>query len=175
MSMRDLWRPITELADRYAPNLLLRAPELVDLDCNPHGVGPGYWQDDADGIKLEKGAWLCAKWSMTSDEWYEVACQPTHYLVIEGPIKEEEDGVDPFESADLLRPRGNGGVVSADICLNALLLTGAGEAIESEIAEWTQAQRDAAYDWAMRVHLSASDNEGVIVPKRPEHVRLLRR
>lgn len=63
---------------------------------------------------------------------------------------------------------------SADICLDALLLTGAGEAIESEIAEWAQEQRDTAYDWAMRVYLSAGDNEDVIVPERPEHVRLLR-
>ena len=94
--MKDLWRPINEIADRYAPNLLLCAPELVNLDCNPHGVGPGYWYNDA----TSNGAWLCAKWSMTNDEWYEKTCRPTHFLVIERPAEiggeDEGQAVDPF-------------------------------------------------------------------------------
>lgn len=90
ITMKDLWRPIGELADKYEANLLLRAPELVDLDCNPHGVGPGYWQDDAEGGETSDGAWLCAKWSMSNDEWYERPCRPTHFLVIEGPAGVEQ-------------------------------------------------------------------------------------
>lgn len=75
--MRTLWRPMSELTDKYDTNLLLCAPELVDLDCNVHGIGMGYWQD-------EEG-WLCAKWNMTCDEWYSVPVNPTHFIVMEGP------------------------------------------------------------------------------------------
>lgn len=78
--MRALWRPISELEDKYAPNLLLCAPELVDLDCNEHGVGMGYWQDDGD----DSGFRAC-KWSMTNDEWYEARCSPTHFIILKGP------------------------------------------------------------------------------------------
>lgn len=75
--MNDIqWHPIAELKDRYVNSLLLRAPELVDLDCNEPGAGMGYWQDDS--------GWLACKWSMTSDEWREVPCTPTHYAVIGG-------------------------------------------------------------------------------------------
>lgn len=83
INMKQLWRPIETLTDKYAPNLLLCAPELVDLDCNEAGIGMGYWQDDLD--LPEKGSWLCAKWDMTDDEWREVSCTPTHYIVMEGP------------------------------------------------------------------------------------------
>lgn len=97
-SMSRLWRPISELTmdDKYRTDLLLRAPELVDLDCNEAGVGMGYWQDDyhvpcdehgavrEDG--REYGAWLACRWNMSCDEWYEVACTPTHYMLIEGPV-----------------------------------------------------------------------------------------
>lgn len=45
-----LWSPIEELGDedKYDTNLLLCAPELVDEDCNPHGIGMGYFQDERD-------------------------------------------------------------------------------------------------------------------------------
>ncbi len=43
-----IWQPIAQLEDKYATNLLLCAPELVDADCNPAGIGMGYWQDDRD-------------------------------------------------------------------------------------------------------------------------------
>lgn len=95
--MRDLWRPIAELGAeaRYGTDFLLCAPELVDLDCNEAGVGPGYYQDDRD-VSTDKdgavrepsvdyGGWLAAKWSMTNDEWREVKVTPTHFLVMEGP------------------------------------------------------------------------------------------
>lgn len=94
-TVADAWRPIEELSDRYAGNLLLVAPELVDLDCNEHGVGMGYWQDGRDEPCDEKGAcgdpnvdyggFLACKWSMSNDEWREVPCTPTHFLVLAGP------------------------------------------------------------------------------------------
>lgn len=75
LSMQMLWQPIKELEDKYSSNLLLRAPELVNLDCNEHGVGIGYWQ----------GGFVAAKWSMTNDEWCEVKVTPTHFCMIVGP------------------------------------------------------------------------------------------
>ena len=86
------WKPIAELEDRYATNLLLCAPELVDADCNEVGVGLGYWQDDRDLLLechrepgVEYGGFLACKWNMTSDMWYEVPVTPTHFMLIEGP------------------------------------------------------------------------------------------
>ena len=86
------WRPIAELTkeERYGDHsgFLLLASELVDLDCNEHGVGMGYWQDDAESVggleEEEDGWWLACKWSMSNDEWYEVPCNPTHYIRLTG-------------------------------------------------------------------------------------------
>jgi hypothetical protein len=92
------WRPIADLSekDRYGDEngFLILAPELVDGDCNVHGVGMGYWQDDRDVPCDEHGAvredgvdyggWLACKWSMQNDEWAEVPCTPTHYLRLRG-------------------------------------------------------------------------------------------
>jgi hypothetical protein len=93
------WRPIEELTaeERYGDEagFLLMAPELVDLDCNIHGVGMGYYQDDRDVPINDQGAnnpepgvdyggWLVGKWSMTNDEWCEVKCTPTHFCRITG-------------------------------------------------------------------------------------------
>lgn len=96
------WRPISELTDqeRYGDDdnagFLLLAPELVDLDCNVHGVGMGFWQDDGllwnasqeecDARDREKdyGSWMACKWSLTNDEWRHVCCTPTHYLKLTG-------------------------------------------------------------------------------------------
>jgi hypothetical protein len=79
--------------------------------------------------------------------------------------KPQVEGVDPT-TTDLLKPRGNDGVVNAEICYLGLLLTS--EAVTPEmVAQWTQEQLDVAYDWAMRVHLNASDNDDVPVPPRP--------
>ena len=97
------WRPISELTTetRYGDEhgFLLLAPELVDEDCNVHGVGMGYWQDGAgpeieqdpfDGSgggtsqPLHDGSWMACKWSMTNDEWAHVPCNPTHYIRLTG-------------------------------------------------------------------------------------------
>lgn len=103
------WRPIEELTKetRYGDEngFLLLAPELIDLDCNVHGVGMGYWQDDGklwhasqqeidamrnairEGHKEpeDQGSWMACKWSMTNDEWSHVCCNPTHYIRLTGP------------------------------------------------------------------------------------------
>lgn len=53
------WRPIEELEwQRYGDEqgFLILAPELVDGDCNVHGVGMGYFQDDRDAPYDEHGA-----------------------------------------------------------------------------------------------------------------------
>lgn len=86
------WHPIAELTDKYQGELLLKAPELEDGDCNVTGVGLGYWQDDytvpcgPDGAMREEGvdygAWVACKWSMTNDEWYETMVHPTHFIVL---------------------------------------------------------------------------------------------
>lgn len=79
---------------------------------------------------------------------------------------DEDDGVDPT-TPELLKPRGNAGVVSPDICFDALLLVGDTAVTELQTEAWTQEQRDKAYDWAMRMHLVASDNDDVYLPERP--------
>lgn len=84
--MKNLWREMAELPDKYAANLLLCAPELVDLDCNPEGVAPGYWQDGPlieDGH--DEGEWIAAGYCMEHDHFVNRICRPTHFLVIVGP------------------------------------------------------------------------------------------
>lgn len=88
------WRPIYELTtitrQGDAAGFLIMAPELVDEDCNVHGIGMGYWDDLAND---NTGGWLACKWDMQNDEWREVPCQPTHYLRLKGlsvPTKGEK-------------------------------------------------------------------------------------
>jgi len=99
--MDKLWQPIERLNDqtKYGDEngFLICAPELVDLDCNVHGVGIGYWQDDgllwnasqeecdARDRTRDYGCWMACKWSMTNDEWSHVPCNPTHFIQIRGP------------------------------------------------------------------------------------------
>jgi hypothetical protein len=65
------------------------------------------------------------------------------------------------------KPSGNNGIPDTEITLCAIML--AGENItEDQIKNWSQEQRDEAYDWAMRIHFKASDNSYVRVPSRPE-------
>lgn len=80
-----------------------------------------------------------------------------------------DDGVDPT-TTDLLKPRGNHGLVDAEICFNSLLLVCDCDITEDLVAGWTQDQMDRAYDWAMRLHLHASDNPGVFIPERPDFI-----
>jgi hypothetical protein len=41
------------------------------------------------------------------------------------------------------------------------------EDARKRVEQWTQDERDAAYDYAVRAHFKASDNEDVYVPERP--------
>lgn len=81
--MKTLWKPIEELKDKYVTNLLIWAPELVDLDFNPSGCGMGHFQDDAG--ENGAGSWQANSWDGNNDEWTLVNCNPTHYLVMEAP------------------------------------------------------------------------------------------
>ena len=81
------WKPISELPDRYAADLLLRARELVSPDFNPSGVAPGHWQDGGkEGDDADDGAWLAARWCNNCEAWHVVTVHPTHFCVIEGPV-----------------------------------------------------------------------------------------
>lgn len=84
--MKGLWEPISELKDKYSENLLLTAPDLVDLDCNPIGVSPGYWQDGpfTPGGN-EEGVWIAAGYDMCNDMFVNKVCNPTHFIIMEGP------------------------------------------------------------------------------------------
>lgn len=75
-TMRGLWRPIAELRDRYAENLILCAPELLHEDFNPLGVGTGYYQD---GV-----GWRASTMDGDGDS-HSVVCHPTHFIVMRGP------------------------------------------------------------------------------------------
>lgn len=54
-----------------------------------------------------------------------------------------------------------------------LNLTGEGACVpESAIAAWTDEQCRQAEEWAGAAHLNASDNDDVVVPPIPEHVKV---
>ncbi|MGH6950840.1 MAG: hypothetical protein ACREH4_08205 [Vitreimonas sp.] len=53
----------------------------------------------------------------------------------------------------------------------AVLVAGSVEVTQDEVEAWTLEQRKVAAEWAISVHYSASDNDDVIVPPRPEFVR----
>jgi len=74
----------------------------------------------------------------------------------------------PTSRRAMWKPAGNDGVPDAEITIRALSLTEIGVLGDDLVSGWTQEQRDAAYDWAMRVHFRASDNSHVRVPPRPE-------
>lgn len=100
--MRSLWKPIKEITidERYNIHVIVCAPELVDLDCNPQGVAPAYFQDERDVPSGPDGAirtpgvcydgWIGARYDMHNDEWHSVSVTPTHYIVVEPPIGLED-------------------------------------------------------------------------------------
>ncbi len=47
------------------------------------------------------------------------------------------------------------------------------DATLEEVTGWSSEHRKAAAEWALSVHYSASDNDDVIVPPRPEFIRHL--
>jgi hypothetical protein len=102
-------------------------------------------------------------------ELIEAAVYARAAIVRAAATGKDDDGADPT-TTELLKPCGNGGVVSADVCFNALLLVGDVDTQAIDPDSWTQAERNRAYDWAVRVHLKASDNDDVLVPPRPHYV-----
>lgn len=58
---------------------------------------------------------------------------------------------------------------------NALLLVGGQDVPFSAIAGWTDMQCVEAEQWAMALHLNASDNDEVEVPEMPAHVAAYRK
>jgi hypothetical protein len=65
----------------------------------------------------------------------------------------------------LLKPRS--GNVTSWVVEDALSLVGI--VVSADTAkDWTQAQRDRAYDYAIRLHLRASDNNRVRLAPKPE-------
>lgn len=82
------WRPIAEIRvsgaghRHHGHNMLLVAPELVNLDCNPLGISDGYWQDDGLSGDRDPGAWLAARYDMNNDEWVKIEVTPTHFAYI---------------------------------------------------------------------------------------------
>lgn len=99
-----IWHPISELTDKYACNLLICAPELLDLDFNEAGVGMGHWQDDA-GDEINAGSWEANKWNGTCDEWFTVRCNPTHFAFILGPnvVTAIEPSLTDFEALSIAK------------------------------------------------------------------------
>ena len=95
-SMKNLWLPIDALTDRYAENLLLRAPELY-TDGNEHGIARGFWRDgDADGDTTQNGgAWMAAGYDLNDDCFVSIEVTPTHFMICEGPA--------PFTEEELCR------------------------------------------------------------------------
>lgn len=115
--------------------------------------------------------WLCEMKEGYDDSMtgFNEAWDIVRKVFAEEMAEDDEGGVDPT-TADHLKPRGNNGIVSAEIAFDALLLVGDTDIDEDTISNWTQEQRDIAYDWAMRIHLHASDNDDVPVPPRPEFI-----
>ena len=84
--MKNLWRPIAELKKHHKDDLLLCAPELVDLDCNPQGIAPGYWNDGPLTLGGDEvGVWVAAGYCMQHDHFVNRICNPTHFILLEGP------------------------------------------------------------------------------------------
>jgi hypothetical protein len=86
------WYPIGDLPDNGAGhrehglNMVVHAPELVNGDCNPHGIAEAYWQDD--GLKGETvpGAFIAPFYCMSCDEWHMTEVNPTHFMYLTAPI-----------------------------------------------------------------------------------------
>lgn len=68
----------------------------------------------------------------------------------------------------LLKPQS--GTATTEIVADACALVGID--LDESATEWTQAQRDRVYDYAIRLHLRASDNHTVRRAPKPRFLRL---
>ena len=73
----------------------------------------------------------------------------------------------------LLKPRGNGGVVDAPVCMVAIALAGGADVTHETVSAWSQEQRDIAYDWAARTYLRANGLPDLPLPARPDFLPVL--
>lgn len=62
----------------------------------------------------------------------------------------------------MMKPKGK---LTPSVCEDVLLLIG--ETPPSDPKTWTESQLAIAYDYAIRIHLRASDNRGVRLHPRP--------
>lgn len=88
--MKELWRPIGQLANLYQQPLWIASPSLINLDANPLGIAEGYWQDMTGP---EEGVWMTTQYDMCQDCWDTVGLPKdavTHFLIPEGPWTTEE-------------------------------------------------------------------------------------
>lgn len=91
------WRPITEYPtdrtgrpveavqpDRF---LLVIAPELMDEDFNPTGIGQAHYQDDGTCDEpVQPGAWVAPRWCNSHDDFHLRVVNPTHFAFV-GALK----------------------------------------------------------------------------------------
>lgn len=85
-----VWKPISELEDRYQQPLWIAAPCLIHGDANPLGIAEGYWQDETGP---EEGVWRTTQYDMCNDEWDTVDLPKdavTHFLIPNGPWNDAE-------------------------------------------------------------------------------------
>lgn len=67
------------------------------------------------------------------------------------------------------------GTPDVDQVISALLLTDFEEVDDMAVQAWTEEERIVAFEWAMREHLGASDNDDVPSIPEPACVQSLRR
>lgn len=69
---------IGDLSDKEnCLDIYIMAPELVDPNSNPLGVGP------ACSVNAE---WEAASWCDAQDEWTREPCTPTHFFIMGVPM-----------------------------------------------------------------------------------------
>lgn len=128
-----------------------------------HKFLEGYeWEGDEGGVYI----------ILRSQVGDRIIIEDSGAVRIQKKLGEEDGGGDPTTD-ELLKPRGNNGIVSSDICYDALLIVGGVQITEQCVRGWTQDQLDRAYNWAIRCHLKASDNEDVFVLPMPEYIESL--
>ncbi|QDF95164.1 hypothetical protein CJ010_00645 [Azoarcus sp. DD4] len=96
-----------------------------------------------------------------------------------GPYVKDKhtDLVFSFEWEELVAQALDAGMSGSDVwsrcderTYTTLLLVGGHCVPEQVVSTWSDKQCMEAEEWALSVHLSASDNDGIEVPPMPEHV-----
>lgn len=88
-----VWQPISQYpSDKHGRPLeavtddcflLIFAPELLDEDFNPTGIGQAHYQDGGTCDEpIEPGAWVAPKWCNSHDEFHLRVVNPTHFAFV---------------------------------------------------------------------------------------------